>query len=275
MKHLCLFCLALLALPAFANPFVAVFIDAATEAKLGKFPIDRTYYAQAAVVLKEAQARGIVFKYFFDLPRKGDEELALAMKGIPTLLQARIDHEEPASKTLAAKFFRPTQGKQTALIAGKRGWIPIPTLQRDAHGVGFVDARQGQPLSYPAFESYQGKTVPSLVLLSVEMALNEKATAELGENLKFPQRTLALSPQSEFTIKAKSTMKIYSFKDLLDKSIPAAELKEKIVILGYSGSKAQTFQTSLGPIGAHELFLAAAEDLYQRVVASGKQPPSL
>ncbi len=265
MKHLWFLCLTLLALPAWANPFVAVFIDAATEAKLGKFPIDRTYYAKAAIALKEAHAKGIVLKYFFDLPRKGDDELALAMKGIPTILQARIDNEEPASKTLAAKFFRPTQGKQSALITGKRGWIPMPMLQQEAHGVGFVDSRQGQPLNYPVFESYQGKTVPSLVLLTVEMAVNEKASAELGQNLKFSQRSLALSYQSEFTIKGKSTMKVYSFNELLDKSIPSDELKDKVVILGYSGSKTQTFQTALGPLGVHDLFLSAVEDLYVRL----------
>lgn len=265
-----LLCFTLFSFPAWASPFVAVFIDAATEAKLGKFPIDRTYYAKAADILKEAQAKGLVLKYFFDLPRKGDDELALAMKGLPTILQARIDNEEPSSKTLAAKFFRVTTGKQTNLISGKRGWIPISALQQDAQGVGFVDTRQGQPLSYPVFESYQGKTVPSLVLLSVEMALNEKATAELGQSLKFSQRTLALTAQSELTITAKSTMKIYSFNELIEKSIPTAELKDKIVILGYSGSKAQTFQTALGPIGAHELFLSAVEDLYGRVAQSGK-----
>ena len=81
-----------------SSPFVAIFVDAPTEAKLGRFPIERTYYAKALDQLKSAQARGVVLKYFFDLPRKGDDELVLAMKGIPTLLQARIDNEEPASK---------------------------------------------------------------------------------------------------------------------------------------------------------------------------------
>lgn len=248
-----------------SSPFVAIFVDATTEAKLGRFPIERTYYAKALEQLKSGQARGVVLKYFFDLPRKGDDELVLAMKGIPTLLQARIDNEEPATQKLSPLFFQSdVKGPLKNLITGKKGWIPLPRLQQSAAGVGFVDTRTGLHLNYPVIESYQGKAVPTLVLLTVEMALNEKAAIEVGQAIKWKNLTIPLTPESELKITAKSSLKIYSLADLLDGKIATSELKDKIVILGYTGSKSPKLQTELGTLESHDLFLAAVEDLYQR-----------
>ena len=47
------------------NDIVIIKIDEITEAKIGKFPIKRSYFGELTDRLKEQNVRLIVFKFFF------------------------------------------------------------------------------------------------------------------------------------------------------------------------------------------------------------------
>src|SRR4029079_8299102 len=76
---------------AYAHDFVAVFFDDESAAELHvDAPLPRDLVAQVITKLHEAGARGLVLKWFVDLPRdkQQDEALAKALCLMPTTLQA-------------------------------------------------------------------------------------------------------------------------------------------------------------------------------------------
>ena len=72
------------------SPFVFVFVDAKTEKALGPFPYDRLVYAEAMERAAAAGARGVVVRFFLDLPKgeNGDKALTTAMTKTKVVLQA-------------------------------------------------------------------------------------------------------------------------------------------------------------------------------------------
>src|SRR5688500_13635958 len=76
---------------ASAHDFIAVFFDddSATELRVDA-PLPRDLVAKVITRLHEAGARGLVLKFFYDLPSdpKKDEAVAKALCLMPTALQA-------------------------------------------------------------------------------------------------------------------------------------------------------------------------------------------
>src|ERR1700744_5617891 len=91
---------------SFQDDFAVVFIDAASEAKYGTFPLDRPLLARAIQKAGELQARGVVLKFFFDLPKgeAGDNALAQSLTNLPVVLQARMDNTTTNPNPLPARF---------------------------------------------------------------------------------------------------------------------------------------------------------------------------
>src|ERR1035437_7082422 len=138
---------------SFRDDFAVVFIDTASEAKYGTFPLDRSLLARAIQRASDLHARGVVLKFFFDLPKTeaSDFSLAQAMTNTPIVLQARIDDTETHPNPLPARFTLEGMQSQTQ-ASGRSGWIPLPRFVANAHDVGFVDFSSTQ---VPLLESYQ------------------------------------------------------------------------------------------------------------------------
>src|SRR6476659_169921 len=90
-----------------AHDFVAVFFDddSAKELQVDA-PLPRDLVARVITELHEAGARGLVLKFFYDLPSdpKKDEAVAKALCLVPTVLQAC--HEEDGSTNALPERFR-------------------------------------------------------------------------------------------------------------------------------------------------------------------------
>src|SRR6185295_9183432 len=116
-----------------------VFIDAASEAKFGAFPLDRSLLARAIRQAGDLRAKGVVLKFFLDQPREeaSDLSLANALTNVPVQLQARIEDAEAHPNPLPDRFTLPGVKVQTA-VSGRSGWIPLPMLIANANDVGFV-----------------------------------------------------------------------------------------------------------------------------------------
>ena len=223
------------------SAFVPVFIDARTEARLGPFPYDRAVTADALAAFEKLGAKGVVLKFFFDQPKgKGDDALALAMTKLPVILQARCDDTEARPNPLAARFSAAIGAQDIFAVACKSGWIPLPRLQQSATDVCFID--QSVADVAPLRERYQGRAVKTLYECALALARKPVPAADAGGTRKIE---LAKVPRFD----------VISLVDVLDGKIDRAKIAGKIVVFGYEGPNATMFETAIGRIAAHRVFV--------------------
>lgn len=186
------------------TPFVVVFVDAKTEAKLGPFPYDRKIYADAVRALRNNGARAVVFKYFLDQSKseEGDAALEQALKLLPSFLQARLDPSEKNSNPLPRRFtIQNVSGAFDNTISADGGWIPLEKFAQACKGIGFVDIRYpGKPLKIPLVERYKGNVVPSLQLRIAQFIFGGKIRAVDGKYITVGKKTLAVDIYNEIEV---------------------------------------------------------------------------
>jgi len=247
----------------FSQDLAVVFIDAATEAKYGRIPLDRSLLAQAIEKAANAKAKGVVVKFFLDLPRtnKGDRLLATAISHIPVVLQARIDDSEMHPNALADRFTVPGKPAVTSVL-GESGWIPIPQFSEHAHAVCFVDFNA---FPVPLLEKYRDRTVKSLMLCAAELAVGHSAAIIPAKEVSIGKRSIALDEFNRVNIDFKklSPLTVLAFHDLIEGKVSDAALKNKVVILAYDGPNIDSFKSEFGEIGAHRLFVLMLQSFYE------------
>jgi CHASE2 domain-containing sensor protein len=255
---------------AVTHPFELVLIDAASEKQLGGFPVDRKLVAQAVTTLKAAGAKGVVLKFFYDQPAKlpeSDKALAEAISSTKTLLQARIDEAEFGPNPLPSRFAmeKPETNLKSA-FAGDNGWIPMPQFANAAHDIGFVDITT--PERVPMVESYKNTPVNSLTLAALELATDETGQIENGARLTLGTKSVALTADNQVALKLNTNGKLdyVNFSDVLDGSVDTmSRFRGKVVVIAYDGVKAESIQTSAGPIKAHRLFYMGLLDVWRQL----------
>jgi len=255
-------------LRAFDNRFAIILIDSETERQYGDFPLDRRLIAQGIDRLADMQAKGVVLKFFFDLPKEADTDAALAkaMGRLPTILQARIDDSELHANFLPDRFFfKEAQSGEVHAFSGRSGWIPLPIFSANARDIGFVDL--STPGQTDIVEKYQGKTVRSLALCCLELAFDSNSRIVAGKSLKLGGKSIPLDSENRVPVHFPATNRLeyLKFHDLLAKKIDPHKVKGRVVILGYDGKKIPKIESPLGAIGAHRYFIYALMDLSDRL----------
>jgi hypothetical protein len=162
-----------------AHDFVAVFFDddSAKELQVDA-PLPRDLVARMITKLHDAGARGLVLKWFLDLPRdkQQDEALAKALCLMPTALQAC--HKGDGSTNALPDRFRIPQSDDlelTEVMSSDRAYLPLAIFSKCARGVGFVDLAVDRTDSIPLLEGYQDNLVKSLYVTALELELRETA----------------------------------------------------------------------------------------------------
>jgi CHASE2 domain-containing sensor protein len=238
--------------------FAVVFIDAATEEALGVFPYDRSLYAKGIEALARAEVRGVVLKFFIDRPKtaEGDAALAAAMKRVKVVLQARMDDQEPRPNPLPTRFIlKGLETRGSKPLAADSGWLPLPALAEQAHDVGFLDSVASVE-TVPLVELYKGECVKSLYLAALELALGERAVIVPGNSVRVGTRKIEMDEQclAKVSLPATDELEAYSFVDLVNGKIAVERLKDRVVIVGYDGSKMEGIKTSMGMVKGHRIF---------------------
>ncbi len=256
------------------NPFIAVFVDDATEKELGPFPYDRSKYAEVISILREAKAKAVVLKYFLDRakPGAGDDELSAEIKKIPVLLQARLDPGEPQPHPLPVRFGLGSRvkGDTHALLYAKSGWIPLEKFSLGCAGIGFVDiASKNDVLNIPMVLKYKDTLVPSLELAALELAFGEPAQILLGDKVIMAGHSLPVDPSGQVRAKlpAKDQIDSISFVDVIQGNFDRKRVAGKIVILGFDAKETPVLATSLGPLRIHRLFYYSLKSLNEQFEA--------
>ena len=255
-----------------SSPFELVLVDSASEKQLGGFPVDRVLIAKAITVLKEAGARGVVLKFFYDQPgtsAESDKELADAIGSIKTLLQARMDEAELTANPLPARFMAGMViGDYKSSLTGTSGWIPLAPFAAAAFDIGFVDT--ASPDSVPIIESYQNKPVKSLTLATLEMATGKQAKIDSGARVTLGEKSLTLTDDNQVPLKLTSIVlpDYMPFTTLVDHKTDKAQLQEKfrdkVVVIAYDGEKMHFLTTRVGTVKAHRLFYLGLLDVYRQ-----------
>lgn len=268
------FILLLLSVPVaafcgdFERDFTVVFITQATEAKYGRFPLDRSLLAQAVEKAADAGAKGVILKFFFDQSKttEGDRRLATALSRVPVLLQARLDDSEKEPNPLEDRFTLPGVSFKT-VVSGSSGWIPLPELSRRAHDVCFVDFDSSPA---PIVEMYQGRTVKSLLACAAELAIGHKAVIRSAKDISIADQTVFLDSLSRVTItlRHEKPLEFFDFNSLLDGSIPPSALRNRVVVIGYDGPSIPLVRSPLGTMGAHRLFVLMLKGFYESLALS-------
>lgn len=252
----------------FERDFAVVFITQATEAKHGRFPLDRTLLAQSVERAADAGAKGVILKFFLDQSKTVDEDrrLATAWTRVPVLLQARLDDSETGPNPLDERFTLPGPNMKSS-VSGSSGWIPLSVFSRQAHDVCFVDFN-----SFPApiVERHQGKTVKSLLACAVELAVGYKAVIRPAKEISIGDQTALLDSSNRVMVTLRQEMPLSSFDfiNLLDGSIPPSALRNRVVVIGYDGPSIPQVSSPIGTMGAHRLFVHMLKGFYESMTPS-------
>jgi hypothetical protein len=238
------------------SPFVFVMIDSQTEAIYGRLPFNRALVAKAIDRLTAAKAKGIVIKFFYDLPstESNDYLLERSICAGPVALQASLNDDEGTTNRLEAKFqvAAVEMADFPSLFVGDKGLIPLQRFRRCARAVGFVDSTARE---IPLVEIYQGKTVKSLQLVALEMASDLKAEIAPSGVVRLGTTRLDLMHQIEFP--KTNSLSYIPFHELMSDTTSnwQAKVQQSVVILGYDGKNIHSIETPLGPLGAHRFFI--------------------
>lgn len=253
--------LLLLAIQLYGSslPFVFVYVDSITEAKIGAFPYSRDVYVEAINIAAENGAKAVVLKYFIDEPKDSlaDMKLSESLTRLPVFLQCRIGIQQETPNNLPIRFLSPElkDAKTKYILAGNSGWMPLEILSKNCHDVGFVDLYTADNPNCPMLAYYHNTPIKSLPIKIFEFLYAETISID-GRKMSFMGKTYKLTSKLEqkITFPDKKRLKKYSFVDLLEDNIDKAELSGKIVILGYDGDMQSMINTPSGQVKAHDYF---------------------
>jgi hypothetical protein len=237
-------------------PIAFVMIDAQTEAIYGKLPLNRAVIATVVERLTAAEAKGIILKFFFDLPsaEKSDRLLQESICNSTVVLQASLNDTEGTTHGLEARFVvnEVSPGGFPTNFVGDKALIPLERFRRCAKAVGFVDTYNDR---FPLFEVYHGNVVKSLQLVALEMASNQKASVDASCMVRLGAARFDRMQSVDFP--KTNSLSYIPLHEVMNDTSKAwqANVKGAIVILGYDGKNIHSFNTPLGPLGAHRFFI--------------------
>ena len=247
---------------------VPILIDSKTESELGKFPIDRKYYAQAIDKIKNMNGKAVILKFFFDLPKDKivDDLLAESIAKIPTFVQATIQKEKNPNK-LDNRFIYINKGNKTKpRITGNNGWIPLGEISKAAYDCGFVDGNTKKPTSLPLLEKYNNDYVKSL-LFSVVLFVYPDIEITWGKQISINGKNIPMTNDAEIEvdIPSNSNLEYISFIDLLDNKVEQKQIENKIIYIGYDGNEQNYIVTGFGKMNSHRYYYNCIESTIEKL----------
>jgi hypothetical protein len=238
------------------SPFLFVMIDSQTEVAHGGLPFDRALVAKAINKLADAKAKGIIIKFFYDLPstEEKDRALELSICAAPVAIQACLNDADGSTNALEAKFGMAGKPLESIpdLFSGRKGYVPLGRFLKCAKGVGFVDSTATE---IPLLEIYQGSMVKSLHLIALEMASDKKTVIDPAGFVRLGGKQIELMHEIRFP--ATNSLTYIPFHEVISERSKnwQSKVEKSIVILGYDGKNIHSIETPIGPMGAHRFFI--------------------
>lgn len=255
---------------SFENEIVIVNFDDQSATALSSGP-NRAIFSAVIDKLRDAGAKAIVLKYFLDTPtnEKNDSLLETSLKSSRVLLQATINDAPPVSKTLNSKFeFSGTIRDVKPRVSGLEGWLPLERYQQYAAQVCFVDVPDLHAI--PLLEIFNGKAVKSLYACILEEVLGHKLDFVGPDYASFGEARVPVNRYGEVpvTLSDLGFPKYISVASLIKSNHHGDSLRNKIVVISYSGARSPTVEVDGKPVIVHQVFLAGLRELLSRVSKS-------
>jgi len=245
------------------SPFVVIMYDVKTENIMGDFPPKRTVWANTIDKVKSLNAKAVVLKFFYDLPKEEDKYLQKSISTIPTFLQACINEAEPSNNVLNAKYEIKVDKEYAQIISGNMGWLPTNEIAQYAYDIGFVDLNDINEI--PIIEKYSGKYVKSLYFSILQYVLPD---LKLQNNVLINnKRKVKLSKIAEMHVyyPKKDEIEYVSLCDVLKDKVDKKIIENKIIIIGYDGINSEKLSISTGEINKHRVFIYGLYDMYNQL----------
>jgi len=240
--------------------FLFVATNDEDKSKLGRWPINRSLYAEAIARAREDGARAVILKFFFDLASKpeADSNLAHAIASMPVYLQFVFGGGDGTAtgqlpiwrSDLGAEHLKPLYDQPPSLL-------PLPQFREHAAGIGFVNVLPDPEYNQIEILGYTGtKVAASLQFFSIEAALGAKASARkmqltinnksyrIGDDGRVRCPYLAVGRPKESSLFA-----------FLNGQVPRDEVRDRVVIIGNTRNNTPRFPTSKTlSLPVHEVF---------------------
>ncbi|HTH48482.1 MAG TPA: CHASE2 domain-containing protein [Candidatus Limnocylindria bacterium] len=232
------------------HPISIIYVDEASQKALGKFPIDRRYYADLITRLAPAKPRCVVLKFFFTDPRPGDAELIRVLQSVTNALTqfGGVTRDEGYSVSQLAPWSR---GSNTFSFPDfPHARPPTPELAKVFSSAGTVNLSGTN--AFCLVTSIRGMLYPSLPLAVLERELAATAVFH-RDHVTVGKVRVPLRPDGTFTFDLSEPGKLYpaySFVDVLTGRVPATTFSDQIVLVFARTPDAPRFQ--LGYPQAHD-----------------------
>jgi len=230
------------------------------KGRLGRWPIDRSLYAEAIARAREDGARAVVLKFFFDQPSKpvADSRLARAIASMPVYLQFAFGEGDGTAEGQPPVWRSDLRAEHLKTVFDQPpSLLPLPAFREHAAGIGFVNV-----LPDPEYNRIEilGSTdinvAASLTFLSIEAGLGAQvSTREMllninGKSYKIDDNGRVRCPYLDV-----GRPREYSLFALLHDQVPKNEVRDRVVIIGNTRNNTPRFPTSkTTSLPVHEVF---------------------
>ena len=242
----------------FGKDIVVVEYEGKSEIEYGEFP-SRAAIASYVEKVKLGNPKGIVLKFFFDLPGNESDNTALAKSfvGANILLQANLSNEPPTSRHLDERFFfRGDLGERRLPLRGDEGWLPLREFANGASRVCFANARSVDMI--PMLIEFQGRPVPSLYACVLEELTSSGPMKLEPSKAIFGRYFLDIDGFSESRVALKhleggNSITVY---ELMRNEFDPRIFLGKVVLVTYTGSKSPKVKVEDKTYKVHDVFLS-------------------
>lgn len=248
----------LLERPAIEPRTAFVVIDDASTDEIGAMPVDRSHIADAIVALKDTGAKAVAIKFFYDAEKPSDTKLVEAMKRLPVLLQYSLDPSGTGPTPAWREDLR-SGGKE--ILTGRATMMPNATLREHMADMGFVNEHDNEKADGVVVigRSPEGPAA-SLQLEILEQALGGRAKVS-GDELLVHERHFKLDTRGRVGCNFLDTgrPKRIPITDVLQHKVAPADVKDKVVVIGYVRKDTPVKKVSLfRTLPVHEYFYRQA-----------------
>lgn len=208
--------------PIAPAPNIAIIaIDDKSIAKLGRYPWSRDHYARLIDKLAAVKAKAVMFDVLF--PER------------ETIAHDRLFSDaakRAGNVVLAVAFVFDKEGRVTSITRS------LPEIERGALGIGHINQLpddDGVIRRIPLLLEKDGKQIPSLGLMGAKLVLGEKKITPGDFEIALGERSIPVDAEYRMWLNfvgVPGAYPYYSFIDVVEGRIPAAELKGKILFLG-------------------------------------------
>lgn len=262
--------------------FALIFFDDKTDQMLGSFPSGRKPLSSIIKKLNKLKARAIVFKFLLDEPSNpnddGEFRDSIEQSKIPIVLEASFEcpsrFENPFPEASRMTVIAANRANVTSIVSG--GSVPLEAFSAAASKVGFGDIMSTDKILVGGM--YRGQWVKSLITCSLECRYGNAAIVQPGSFAKWgDERQVKLNENSEIgvTLPKHTVAGGRNVADLLDDRISERELRDRVVIVGYRGSRSPMFHTTDGDKTSLDCFwlmlLQAHKDIESKKLLERKE----